>query len=167
LSRRLMVAVMAIAALGLSGTAVAAKKSEIRIVGGVTVKPNKFVKDDQRFKAGVVTVRSGKSVTYVNKAKTPDPHTISLVDKLPRTMQQIFGCEACGAFFEAHEVPEGDGPPAKPIVDVGEAGFDTAGDSIVVGPGDKGSFKVTAAKGTTLKYLCAVHPWMQGKIRVK
>ena len=27
--------------------------------------------------------------------------------------------------------------------------------------------KVSAKKGTTLYYLCAIHPWMQGKIKVK
>ena len=29
------------------------------------------------------------------------------------------------------------------------------------------SIKVTAKPGTTLYFLCAVHPWMQGKIVVK
>jgi plastocyanin len=167
LSRRLLVAVAAIVALGMPATAVAAKKPEIRIVGGVSAKPNQYVKDTQRFKADVVTVRSGRSIRFVNKARTPDPHTISIVDKLPRTLQQMFECQACGEFFAAHEVPEDGGPPGKPLVDVGGEGFDQAGDSIVVGPKDKGTIKVTAARGTTLKYLCAVHPWMQGKIKVK
>ena len=29
------------------------------------------------------------------------------------------------------------------------------------------TFKVTAAKGTTLNFVCAVHPWMLSKIAVK
>jgi hypothetical protein len=38
-----------------------------------------------------------------------------------------------------------------------------------VGPKGSGStvkFKVTAKAGTTLHYLCIIHPWMQGRFRV-
>ena len=38
---------------------------------------------------------------------------------------------------------------------------------MVINPKGKISFNVTAKKGTTLYYLCAIHPWMQGKIKVK
>ena len=54
----------------------------------------------------------------------------------------------------------------------GAAGFDTmgdantAGDSLFIAPGQGGSLKVTASKGSKLTYFCAVHPWMQGKIKV-
>ena len=55
----------------------------------------------------------------------------------------------------------------------GAAGFQTggdktaAGDSIYLPPKGKVTFKVTAAKGTTLNFICAVHPWMIGTIKVK
>ncbi len=42
----------------------------------------------------------------------------------------------------------------------------TAGDSIFIAPGQNSSIKVTADKGSRLRYFCAVHPWMQGKITV-
>jgi plastocyanin len=29
------------------------------------------------------------------------------------------------------------------------------------------TFNVTAKKGSTLSYFCAIHPWMQGTIKVK
>ena len=39
----------------------------------------------------------------------------------------------------------------------------------MTGPGKKGEsidLKVTAKKGTTLYFLCAIHPWMQAKVIV-
>jgi hypothetical protein len=54
------------------------------------------------------------------------------------------------------------------VVDKGQAGLDEPGDSIAIeGPKHKSiSIKVTAAAGTTLHFMCAVHPWMQGTIKV-
>ena len=44
---------------------------------------------------------------------------------------------------------------------------DVAGDSAFIAPGQKSfSFKVTAKKGSSLYYYCAIHPWMQGKLKV-
>jgi hypothetical protein len=40
----------------------------------------------------------------------------------------------------------------------------------VIGPKGHGStvtFKVTARPGTILNFICAVHPWMQGRFLVK
>jgi hypothetical protein len=36
-----------------------------------------------------------------------------------------------------------------------------------VPPKGKVTFKVTASKGTTLNFICAVHPWMLATIKVK
>jgi plastocyanin len=41
------------------------------------------------------------------------------------------------------------------------------GDSLFQAPGKNVSAVVSAPAGTTLYYLCAIHPWMQGKIVVK
>ena len=54
-----------------------------------------------------------------------------------------------------------------PVVDVGSPGFNEPGDSLFFGQGESISADVTAAPGTTLKYLCAIHPWMQGTITVR
>lgn len=185
MNRRLTVAVAATAALGLAagvGTTAgaAAKKNQIRIVGGITVKPGKFVKDDQRFTAANTTVKSGATVKLVNKAKTEDPHTISFIEKkfLPRMFES--GLEE--RLFAAHQVDPNneEAPPGALVVDNGvevpEGGtleVDTMfnktrnGDSAFIAPGQKSfSFKVTADKGSRLFYFCAIHPWMQGKLTV-
>ena len=50
---------------------------------------------------------------------------------------------------------------------MGKEGVDQAGDSIFVPPGGTVRFNVSAAAGRTLNYLCVIHPWMQGRLRVK
>jgi plastocyanin len=186
MNRRLMVAVGATAAVGLFGagsvgTAAAAKKNQIRIVGGVQVKLGHYVKDNQRFKAPKAAVKSGSTVKVVNRAKTEDPHTISFTTKkfLPG---EDFNSPIFPLLGQAHGVPE-DNPEGEPtifVVDNGQAvpeggtlNVDTPftdtvmGDSAFIAPGQKSfSFKLTAEKGTTLHYFCAIHPWMQGKLKV-
>lgn len=172
MSRRLMVAVAAIAVLGASTTgAVAAKKSKppaktIRIVGKTVFKPGKSVTDNQRFQSRTVQAKSGGTISFVNKAKTQDPHTISFVNTLPKS----FDCEECGAIEESHALDPNTGEPTQPVVDGGD-GFNTAGDSIVVAPpgapqGASGEINITAPAGSTLKFMCIIHPWMQGKLKV-
>ncbi len=174
-SRRTMLALAATAALGASALVIGPagaqppKQAKLEIVGGVTAKPGKFIKDDQRFTPRNRKVRSGGTVRLANKAKTEDPHTISLVRRsdVPKTARQMFQCEACGPFFGAHQVNEETGDVGQPVVDVGEPGFDRPGDSVFVAPEAVVRFDVSADKGETLYYLCAVHPWMQGKLRVR
>jgi plastocyanin len=180
------VAVAATAAVGLGAVGVAAtagaapKKNEIRIVGGVVVKPGEYVKDNQRFKARNTTVKSGATVKLVNKAKTEDPHTISFLEK--RYLPKKFETPVNDKLLEAHQVDPNneEAPPGAFVVDNGVAvpeggtlNVDTmftptkAGDSAFIAPGQKSfSFKVTAKKGSKLFYFCAIHPWMQGKITV-
>jgi hypothetical protein len=147
----------------------APQQAKIDIVGGVKLKAGVSITDDQRFAPRDRSVRSGGKVRLVNKAKTQDPHTISLVKRsdLPRTAQQAFECAACGPFFAAHEVNDETGDVGKPVVNVGQAGFDQPGDSLFFGPGATVRFDVSADAGKTLYYLCAVHAWMQGKLRVR
>jgi plastocyanin len=174
MTRRMTVAMAATAALGVSALGVGAAgaataKNRINIVGGASIKPGESVTDDQHFTPQKLEVKSGATVKLANKAKTEDPHTISLVKKsqLPKTAKQAFNCAACNAFFGAHEFDENTGNIGKPVVDVGQPGYDQPGDSTVIAPKGKISFKVTAKKGTTLYYLCAIHPWMQGSIKVR
>jgi hypothetical protein len=53
-------------------------------------------------------------------------------------------------------------------VNKGKPGLDEPGDSIAIeGAKHKSiSIKVTAPAGTVLHFICAVHPWMQGTIKV-
>ena len=169
----------AVVALGVfalaAGPASAAtpKKNTITAVGGMKVKANAYVQDAQHWDADSYSVKSGATVTLRDKSTENQPHTLSLVKKLPKTPAQIMGCEACGPLMVAHEANMETGEVGKPLVDAGAEGFQTggdkttAGDSIYLPPKGKVTFKVTASKGTTLNFICAVHPWMIGTIKVK
>ena len=156
-----------------SASAATPKANTITAVGGMKVKANAYVQDAQHWDADSYSVKSGATVTLRDKSTENQPHTLSLVKKLPKTPAQIMGCEACGPLMVAHEANMETGEVGKPLVDVGATGFQTggdkttAGDSIYLPPKGKVTFKVTAAKGTTLNFICAVHPWMIGTIKVK
>src|ERR1700755_613676 len=167
--------IAAVAALSVfavaAGPAVAApKKNTITAVGGTKVKANAYVQDAQHWDADAYTVKSGDTVTLRDKSTEGQPHTLSLIKKLPKTPAQIMGCEACGPLMEAHQANPETGEVGQALVEGGGAGFDTGGDksaagySIYLPPKGKVTFKVTAKKGTTLSFVCAVHPWMLGTI---
>jgi plastocyanin len=185
-SRRLTVAVAAVASLGLLGAGVATtagaagKKNQIRIVGGTKVKPGHYLKNDLRFTPLNKTVKSGATVKLLNQGKDPEPHTISFVEK--KYLPKQFDTPVDAKVREAHQVdPENEeAPPGAPVVDNGQPvpegemlevdtmfTPDVAGDSAFIAPGQNSfSFKVTAKKGSRLYFFCAVHPWMQGKLTV-
>jgi plastocyanin len=189
MNRRITVALAATATAGLAAAgaarpAAAAQKrttNQLRIVGGVVVKPGKFVKDDQRFAPRVARIKSGTTVTLRNRAKTQDPHTISFVQE--RFLPEQFETDAMGPLLAAHQVDptNQEAPPAVLVVDNGQPlaqgatlNVDTmgddkvAGDSAFIAPGQKTfKFNLTARRGSELYYFCAVHPWMQGEIRVR
>ena len=156
-----------------SASAATPKANTITAVGGMKVKANAYVQDAQHWDADSYSVKSGATVTLRDKSTENQPHTLSLVKKLPKTPAQIMGCEACGPLMGAHEANMETGEVGKEIVEAGSEGFDTggdkttAGDSIYLPPKGKVTFKVSAAKGTTLNFICAVHPWMIGTIKVK
>jgi plastocyanin len=164
---------VAVAAVAPAVAAEAPSKATLKTVGGMVYEPNRLVGDDMRFNKDVITIKSGGTLSLVDK--TGQPHTLSLVKKgqLPRTMKQMDGCFGAGPCDElavAHGAVDENGEqqdPTTPLVNVGKAGFDRPGDSVVNGPKQKGTVKITAKKGTTLYYICAIHPWMQGKIVVK
>ncbi|HEY7829310.1 MAG TPA: hypothetical protein VIC06_01950 [Solirubrobacteraceae bacterium] len=182
-SRRALIPLVLLAALlALGGSALGAggkkskapAKAKITIKGGPSFKVNGFIKDSVHFGTAMVPVSSGATVTLTNVSA--DEHTLSIVkqSQVPHSLAQIENCSVCGEIAKSHGVnPEGpphSGPPPIPLVNVGAAGFDTPGDSIVIGPKGHGSqvtFKVTAAPGTTLFFICAIHPWMQGRFLVK
>ena len=146
--------------------------AKVVIKGTETFKRNAYLKVSMHFVAGTLTVRSGGTVTLTNT--TDEPHTFSIVkpSQLPRTIKQIQECGVCGEIAKSHGLnPEGPpGPPPIPLVNVGPVGFDEPGDSVIIGPKGHGApvtFKVTAPAGTTLNFMCAIHPWMQGRILVK
>lgn len=158
-------------ALAAAGTAGAQGGNTITVKGGAVMRPGKAIIDNMRFTPLKKSVKSGSTVTINNK--TGQPHTLSLVQKsvLPRNakeMEAFFESKTMGDFMAAHEVnPEDEeAPPGKPLVDVGETGFDQAGDSVFFA-GKTQKIDVTAKAGSKLSYICLIHPWMQGTLNVK
>jgi hypothetical protein len=162
-----------------AGAALAAKKAPthatVNAVQKVQFKINRYVKDGLRWQKDVYKVRSGGTLHIVNKAED-GPHTLSIVKRsdMPRTVKQINQCKVCKQIGQEHGAdPNSEAPPTHLFVDDGvgqdtPANFDKPGDSVFVGPqpGASADAKITAAKGTTLFFMCAIHPWMQAKVIV-
>ena len=153
----------------------------ISAVGREGVKINEEVFATFHFSPGKIHVKSGDTIIF--KDLTTDPHTLSIVTASDiqslQTVGQIFGCGApgtpCFSILVAH-FPNG--PPSGPfstctppnciqVVNAGPAGLDEPGDSLLVLPGGTAvTVTVSAPSGTTLHFICAFHPWMQGQIIV-
>jgi hypothetical protein len=175
------VAVLALAVLG-SGAAIATgaaapNRANVVAVTSFQVKANRYVKDNLRWAKDSYTVRSGGTVHVVNSAADEGPHTFTVVKQsdLPKTPAQMLGhCKICDTLGQAHGAdPNSDAPPKFAFLEngVGQAtapSVDAAGDSAFV-EGKKAAtvdLKVTAKKGTTLYFMCLIHPWMQAKVIV-
>jgi plastocyanin len=130
---------------------------------------------------GPASVTQGDELEIVNDTnpKQVGPHTFSLVTKgsLPKTAPARRSCftpkHICLSIAQWH----GFDPKTEQITvnpaKAGPAGWSTMGnnskkgDSWFTGEKPKTSFaqQVTANPGT-LYYICAIHPWMQGKVQV-
>jgi hypothetical protein len=129
------------------------------------------------------TVTTGDQLEIVNETnpKQVGPHTFSLVTKgsVPKTANQRKNCftpkHICLAIAKWH----GFNPKTEKITinpaKAGPEGWSTMGnatgkkgDSWFTGekPGGHFSQEVTATAGTTLYFMCAVHPWMHGQVKV-
>jgi plastocyanin len=151
-------------------TAQAGDSRAVRVTGTESFVPNAKVMATFRFAPGPLEVRSGDTVTWSDD--TGDIHTISVVAQgdLPTDIEEVFTCPVCGPILAGH-FDFSTNPPTliTPILGGGAdgtAGFDGAGDSKFLFPGGSTSAQITAPAGSTLHYLCAIHPWMQGTIDV-
>lgn len=183
--RRIPVALAATTALGISALAIAPaiaapakpapKKARIVIRGTHGYTPGVRAFDNVHFATRTITVRSGGQVTVFNKGEKGAPHTLSFVKRsqVPRTTKAIDACsnfqsKVCVNLLTAHQADPNTGQVKKPIVDVNKPGVDGPGDSLYFDPSKKTlKFTVSAKKGKTLYYFCAIHPWMNGKIKVR
>lgn len=128
------------------------------------------------------TIVFGQELEVLNQTNPHrvGPHTFSLVTKgsLPKTPKARQTCftpkHICMAIAKWHGT-NGNGPVTKNPVDAGAEGWDTlgsitkTGDSWFTGEKKEGTSiiePVTAAAGTTIYFMCAIHPWMQGHIEV-
>lgn len=129
------------------------------------------------------TVTVGDQLEIVNKTnpKQVGPHTFSLVTKgsIPKTRKAQNSCftpkKICFAIAKWHGFNPKTEKISKPLVKAGPAGWSTegtatgkTGDSWFSGETKGGhvSQEVTAAAGTTLYFMCAVHPFMHGQVKV-
>lgn len=179
---RLLGALAALGALtivGAGGGAASASTS-----GKVHATVIKMKQDGKNlFFEGPATVPAGATlkIKNVTDPRKIGPHTFSLVRKndIPTDASDIKDCEKkfaliCGAIIEWHEVDLQTGEVGVNPVEVGDDGWDTEGslkrkgDSWVAeAEGQTFKQKVSAPEGTTLHYFCAVHAFMQGKIKVE
>jgi plastocyanin len=165
---RKLVILVAVLVLGLTTTIAvgAVEKRDVRIAGDEQFLANRLIESNFRFVHGDLTVESGQSVTWRNT--TDDEHTITLVPEadVPEDFDEVFECRdpggVCRAALDAHF---GTDPPTE-VINVGAAGLDTPGDSLLIEEGSVTAV-ISAPAGTDLYYICSVHPWMQGEIEVE
>jgi hypothetical protein len=147
------------------------RNTTLKAVGKVSFKANRYVKDGMRFNRDAVSIRRGGTLTLVDETK--QAHSWSLVKRgqLPRTMRQMencFGRGPCDDLAVAHGAINPDTgeeqEPTTPLVNAGPAGFNQPGDSVLMPPGGKVKVKITGSSDKY--YLCAIHPWMLGKVNV-
>ena len=148
-----------------TGIVVAASDKTVRTEGDNKLVPNSMVQSTLRFTPGSIMVNSGDEVTWLHDDRTTEPHTITIVDEsaLPDVFEEVFACPACAAALGGH-FPGG---PPVPVLNVGAAGLDTAGDSLLIFDDQSVTAPVSAPSGARLAYLCAIHSWMQGEISVR
>ena len=170
----LAVAVAAVTPALAGSAAQAPSTVSLETIGGPKFKVNRYIQDSVRYSRDVTQVKSGGRVLL--RDRSGQPHTLSLVRRgqLPRKLGQIDGCfegGPCGDLAVAHGAINPDTgeqqEPTTPLVNVGAAGFNAPGDSIVIAPKGKATIRVTAPRGSDRFFLCAIHPWMQGKFEVR
>ncbi len=167
------VAILAAAALAVPALAAAPRNAQLKTIGGVKMIPNRSITDSMRFGDDVLSVQTGGKVTLIDRTKAP--HTFSVVKRgqVPGNLRQMdacFGKGPCDDLAVAHGAINPDTgeeqDPTTPLVNVGKDGFNAPGDSVLIPPGGKTSVKVSAPAGSTLNLICAIHPWMQNKVKV-
>lgn len=165
--RRLVALFAAVATMALLANVVTATPQAVRTTGDEKVVPNAMVQATIRFTPGMIKAASGDEVTWTHDDATTAPHTVTIVEEFPgATLDEIFGCgapgEPCAVALAAHFAGG-----FNPVVNVGGPGLDAPGDSLFFFDDQSVTAAVTAPAGTTLLYLCSIHPWMQGTIEVQ
>lgn len=176
-----LVASTALLALAISGPV---STAAVTPTGNTAVISMELTKGKLKF-VGPESVTAGDQLEIVSKTnpKQVGPHTFSLVTKgsLPKTRKAMQSCfspkKICLAIAKWHGFNPKTEKITKNLVKAGPAGWSTmgdatgkTGDSWFSGESKKGthvSQEVTAEAGTTLYYICAVHPEMQGSVKVE
>ncbi|HEY7381782.1 MAG TPA: hypothetical protein VH572_11260 [Gaiella sp.] len=159
--------VAACAALVAAGPAAAAKV--VHTKGGTEFVPNEHIAQTNRFLPRVTYVKPGGFVRWEDGDKTIEPHTVMVVKKtsLPTTVDEVFSCSICELWHQHLNDPNDESSGIARIkVKVGNPGFQTQGDSLLMLNKTRPAAQVNAPVGRIIHYMCAFHPWMQGIIRV-
>ena len=137
----------------------------IQVLGQEDFEPNALIFSTFRFDPGRSFPHQGDTVRLVDADQSAEaPHTLTLVrqGQLPTTFDEVlFGCEACNRALDAHFATD---PPSRRV---GLAdGLNQPGDSMLIFPGQSIGAELTAPPGSIRYFLCAFHPWMQGRLVV-
>ena len=131
---------------------------------------------------GSSSVKSGQPLRIRNLSNPQQhgPHTFTLAaaNVLPKSRKAMEQCftpgKICMTIAMAHQLNPETEEIGLPDVEAGKAGWDKrfsrtakTGDSWYSGKKGETTTRVVSAKaGTVLRFICAVHPDMQGKIKV-
>lgn len=170
-----------VAALGGGSPASADEGAQAPAGSTASTVSMRFDKLGPRF-TGSKKVTAGQPLRIRNLSdpKKIGPHTFTLVaaNVLPRSPKAMRNCfrpgQICMTAAIAHEFDEKTEQVNKPLVEAGKPGWDRRfsrtvrqGDSwYSEKKGEEFQQVVSAKAGTVLRYLCIVHPEMQGKIKV-
>ncbi len=169
-----LVGATAVAGAGAAGQSVVVKtKGGDRFAPNRKDPPSKLDLNNLHWAPSVITVHSGQKLTIEDTDHEGDPHVlaISKVKDLPKSPnigpsnpvlrliapKLLNNPQNPDAGFKAYES------------NAGPNGLNQEGDSLVIvprGPHKTATWFVSAKPGTVLHFFCAVHPWMQGEIKV-
>lgn len=137
----------------------------IEALGQEDFEPNALIFSTFRFDPGRSFPHSGDTVRLVDHDRSEAaPHTLTVVrqGQLPTTFDEVlFGCEACEGALGAHFATD---PPTRRVGL--QDGLNAPGDSMLISNGQTVGATLTAPSGSVLYFLCAFHPWMQGRLVV-
>ena len=133
----------------------------VKAEGTETFQRNSLIEATFHWSSDVVSVPSGGAITFVSTTAGEDPHTITIAhqDQMPSTIDDVFNCTVCNTalgHLDGNSSYDRDG----------DGGLSVPGDTWLLLPGQSLTVPVTASAGSTLYYLCAIHPWMQATIHV-
>lgn len=180
--KHLPVVIAAAAAIGCAAFGAGLAGAETTPTGTTNTIYMKEVKGKLKFVAPPA-VHQGDELEIVDQTdpRKVGPHSFSLVtkDSLPKTPQARKGCFApkriCMSIAQWHGFSPKTGKVSINPAEAGPAGWSTLGSTSKKGDswfsekkGGSFSQQVTADPVTTptIYFLCAIHPWMQGKTTV-
>ena len=167
-------AVLVVAAVpALAAVRKAPSRATVSGVHRPDLKPNAQLGQDDKLRwlPAKTRIKSGGRLTLKNltRGQAPgipnEPHNFSVVTsrQVPRTELQRLDCRVCRTIND-RQIDANTGKIKVAVVNKGRKGIDRAGDSIAFSGTRKA--RVTAKPGKTLRFICAIHPWMQGKLDV-